>query len=78
MNGLDTIVFSGAYHALGEILGPWLISKLKLDRPAKLPPVTWSCFPDTIEYVIAQTAVAAAPSGTQEARPEARKKAHGR
>lgn len=78
MDGLDAIVFSGQYHALGEILGPWLVSRLKLDQNGGESPVTWSCLPDTLEYVIAQTAQAVAPAGVQEARPEAKKKAHGR
>jgi acetate kinase len=78
MDGLDAIVFSGQYYALGETLGPWLASSLKLDRGNGGNRVTWSSFPEKPEYIIAQTAQDAAPRGTQDVRPEAKKKAHGR
>jgi acetate kinase len=60
LGGLDGIVFSGRYAALGEVLGPWLSARLVF--PKAIPPghpVPWHCFQESEYRVIADQAAAA-------------------
>jgi acetate kinase len=58
MGGLDHIVFSGRYAALGRELGPWLSSRLPIDRQTidQKHGKIWSCFTEPLDYIIAQFA----------------------
>lgn len=61
MGGLDHIVFSGRYAALGRELGPWLCSRLPIDRSAidQKQSKLWSCFTEPLDFIIAQFATTA-------------------
>ncbi len=57
LGGLDVIVFSGRYASAGKELGPWLEAKLKAARATERP-VPFHIFPDPVDRVIADLAVA--------------------
>ena len=56
MGGLDTIVFSGRDHAVSKNLGPWLASRLTLDRSANKREIPWTVFTKPVDRVIADVA----------------------
>lgn len=60
MAGLDALVFSGRYAAAGEVLGPWLLSKLGGVAQAQGHKVSCDCFRESLERVIADDAAAEA------------------
>ncbi|HPA47459.1 MAG TPA: hypothetical protein PK395_16960 [bacterium] len=55
MGGVDAIVFSGDYVDVGEILGPWLSSKLVL-KGERGQVVPWMCFRESLDRLIADSA----------------------
>lgn len=58
MGGLDRIVFSGRYAALGRELGPWLCTRLPMHQsaiPGKKEKI-WSCFTEPLDRIIAERA----------------------
>lgn len=55
MGGVDRMVFSGRYNAVGEVLGPWLASRLA-NRVKNITP-TWSCFAQERAQIIAESAL---------------------
>ena len=57
LGGLNHIVFSGRYAALGKILGPALISRLLMRRRARPAGIQWSCLPRSRERIIADHAL---------------------
>ena len=56
MGGINHIVFSGRYVDLGEIIGPWLISRLLMKRNAPFVDIQWDCFNTALARVIADQA----------------------
>jgi acetate kinase len=56
MGGVDRIVFSGRYHAIGETVGPWLVSKLSFAEQSGGKRLSWCSFTETVERVIADAA----------------------
>lgn len=58
MGGLDVIVFSGRFAAAGEVVGPWLTSKLKSITTLRNNQVTCDCFYESLDRIIADTASA--------------------
>ena len=59
MGGLDTIVFSGRFAALGETLGPWLTSSLPLRGQPEGNQVAWECCWEALDRAMADNASAA-------------------
>jgi acetate kinase len=59
MGGLDALVFSGRSAAVGQIVGPWLVSRLPPPGRLAEGKVTWECFREPLERVIAERASAA-------------------
>jgi acetate kinase len=57
MGGVDVIVFSGRYAGLADILAPLLESRLKPRGPDRAPP-TSVCFGESIDRIMADTAIA--------------------
>ena len=56
MGGLDTIVFSGRDHAVSKNLGPWLASRLTLNRSADTREIPWTVLTKPVDRVIADVA----------------------
>ena len=56
MGGLDALVFSGRHVQLGDVLGPWLVSKLALRGQVERNGVLCESFRETLDQVIADSA----------------------
>jgi acetate kinase len=56
MGGLDAIVFSGRYAAVGDVLGPWLKSRLVLNKQE----VHVEFFTQSVEQLVADISSAVA------------------
>jgi acetate kinase len=60
LGGLDVIVFSGRYAALGEILGPQLMSRLPAASGHGSEVASWTCFSEPLERILADNALGVA------------------
>jgi len=69
MSGLDGIVFSGRYAALGEQLGPWLQSRIRLSGDSE-GGAAWKVFDVPLHRLVAEAAITAALSDGCERRVE--------
>ncbi len=58
MGGLDGIVFSGRSAGVGSVLGPWLSMRLPVRNRRQTSGITWECFPEPLDRIIADTASA--------------------
>jgi len=56
MGGVDTIVFSGRFAQVGEILGPWLVARLTFRGGNERQPPEWICFTESLDRVLAERA----------------------
>lgn len=54
MGGVDTIVFSGRFAQVGEILGPWLVSRLTFRGGNEHRPPEWFCFTESLDRLLAE------------------------
>ena len=64
MGGLDAIVFSGRYAAVGELHGPWLASRLV---PRNQQGISFERFEESLERIVADVASAAALAKDEQA-----------
>lgn len=58
LSGLDALVFSGRYAAAGEVLGPWLLSRLSGVADVRAHKVSCDCFRESLDWAIADIAAA--------------------
>lgn len=56
MGGVDAIVFSGTYHAVGDTLGPWLRDRLPISKRNGQSPIGLETFAHNPQLVIAEIA----------------------
>jgi len=56
LGGVDAIVFSGRYGAMGDILGPELVERLQFPGGDPDPPV-WRWYPHRLERIVADAAL---------------------
>lgn len=59
MGGLDAIVFSGRSAGVGRQIGPKLISKLAFLESSQPRPVSWECYEESLDRLVADAAVVA-------------------
>ena len=60
LGNVDAIVFSGRFADNGNVLGPWLVSKLQsLPGLTNKPPI-WMCFRESLDRIIAEIATTVA------------------
>jgi acetate kinase len=59
LGGLDTIVFSGCFASAGEVLGPWLRTRLSFRGGGEDRRIALECFREPLERIIADRAQAA-------------------
>ena len=53
MGGLDCVVFSGRFAAIGNVLGPRLRERLALQEEPQREPSQWEQFYDSLDQIIA-------------------------
>ena len=56
MGGMDQIVFSGRFAQEGQILGPWLVTRLTFKGGNEHRPPEWLCFTESLDCVLAERA----------------------
>ena len=60
LGGVDAIVFSGRFADSGNVLGPWLASKLQSLPGLSDKLLTWTCFRESLDSIIAEAATTVA------------------
>jgi len=63
MGGVDTIVFSGRFVRVGDMLGPWLASRLVFKGRPPRRKIPWQCMTESLDRIIADAATAALLAG---------------
>ena len=54
MGGVDTLVFSGRFAKVGEILGPWLVAKLTFRGGNERRAPQWLCYTESLDRVLSE------------------------